>query len=94
MVAARLAKLKHGDNQHTKEDRPNGLTTISQSDAAKMLNVGERTVKRAKVITDGYAAGTVSESLGWSTMLRAAAAGRRLAHSCIVGDASFGGKAG
>ena len=51
MVAAKLAKLKHGDNQHTKEDGPIGL---SIKDASKMVNCSERSTKRAKkVIAEG-----------------------------------------
>ena len=46
MVAARLATLPHGVKT---ADRPNGL---SQSKVAEMLNVGERTIKRARVILD------------------------------------------
>jgi len=39
-VAAKLATLQRGDNQHTKEDRPNGLP--SQSDAATLQRGGDR----------------------------------------------------
>lgn len=48
MVSAELAKLKHGDNQHTKEDRPIGTSSIEE--ASKLLNVSERTTKRAKSV--------------------------------------------
>jgi hypothetical protein len=41
MVAAKLATLKRGDNQHS----PIGET--SQAKAAELLNVGKRTVERA-----------------------------------------------
>lgn len=53
MVAGKIAEMQPGDNQYTHEVvRPIGLT--SQLDAARMLNVGERTVRRARaVITKG-----------------------------------------
>ncbi len=47
MIAADLATLEHG--QHPGES-PNGGSTISQ--AAQALNVGERTVERAKEVKD------------------------------------------
>jgi transposase len=46
MVAAKIANLERGDNQHT----PIGGT--SQEDAARLLNVGERSVQRAKKVLD------------------------------------------
>jgi phage N-6-adenine-methyltransferase len=50
VVAARLANLQRGDNQHA----PIGACSISQVDAAGMLNVSRRNVQRAKqVIDDG-----------------------------------------
>jgi hypothetical protein len=43
MVAAKLANMKLGDNQHRKEGRPIGRPSddppIFQNQAAKMLNV-------------------------------------------------------
>jgi hypothetical protein len=50
--------MKAGDNQHSKEVRPNGPTSedrpnkplISQKDAAKKLGVSHRSVKRAAAI--------------------------------------------
>ena len=51
MVASKIANLKHGgtgSNQHKGADRPIGLSAKSQADAAKQLNVGERSVKRAR----------------------------------------------
>lgn len=51
MVAARIANMSRGDNQHTKEDASIGGT--SQSEAAEQLNVSPRSVQRAaKVIAD------------------------------------------
>lgn len=52
MVGARLATMKRGSNQHTKEDpQICGSTTESVS---KLLNVSERSVEAAKrVIADG-----------------------------------------
>ena len=44
MVAARLAKLERGHNQHTSIDG------TSQEQAAKMLNVGVKSVERAKKV--------------------------------------------
>ena len=44
MVAGRLANLVQGDNRFT-IDRPSGRST--QAGAAELLNVGERTVRRA-----------------------------------------------
>src|SRR6516165_1381538 len=46
MVAAKLATLKRGDNQHS----PIGET--SQARAAKLLNVGKRSVERAVEVRD------------------------------------------
>jgi hypothetical protein len=46
MVAARLATLKRGDNQHS----PIGET--SQAKAAKLLNVNKRRVERAREVID------------------------------------------
>ena len=45
MVAAKLANLVPGDNQHTEEVRPIGPTS-------EMLNVSERSVKRARAVRD------------------------------------------
>ena len=51
MVAGKLAKLQHGDNQHTKED---GQICLSSKEASKMLNVSEGSTKHAKkVISEG-----------------------------------------
>jgi N6-adenosine-specific RNA methylase IME4 len=56
VVAAKIANLKLGDNQHRKEGPPIGGGSVSAADAAKMLNVGKRSVERAKqVIDDGTA---------------------------------------
>jgi N6-adenosine-specific RNA methylase IME4 len=46
MVAARVANLAHGER---KTDRPIGL---SQPEAAQLLNVGERSVKRARTVQE------------------------------------------
>jgi hypothetical protein len=46
MVAAKLATLKRGDNQHS----PIGET--SQAEAAELLNVGKRSVERAAEVRD------------------------------------------
>ena len=49
MVAAKLATLERGDNQHS----PIGET--SQAQAAQLLNVGKRSVERAAEVRDGAA---------------------------------------
>jgi N6-adenosine-specific RNA methylase IME4 len=54
MVAARLATLKRGDNQHS----PIGET--SQAKAAELLNVGKRSVERAAEVRDHGAPELVS----------------------------------
>ena len=48
MVAARLANLELGDNQHTKEGGPIGPPSISN--AAEQLSVSPNSVKRAKKV--------------------------------------------
>ncbi len=50
MVAARVATMRQGDNQHTKQVAPIGGT--SQPEAATMLNVGERSIQRARQVLD------------------------------------------
>ena len=52
MVASKVANIRNGDNQHKKEGRPIGLPSTAQADAAKQLNVGERSVKRARVVQE------------------------------------------
>jgi N6-adenosine-specific RNA methylase IME4/ParB-like chromosome segregation protein Spo0J len=54
MVAAKLATLKRGDNQHS----PIGET--SQAKAAELLNVGKRSVERATEVRDHGAPELVS----------------------------------
>jgi hypothetical protein len=46
MIAAKLANLEKGDNQHS------SIELTSQASAAKMLNVGIESVKRAKNVQD------------------------------------------
>jgi N6-adenosine-specific RNA methylase IME4/ParB-like chromosome segregation protein Spo0J len=48
IVAARIATLEHGDNQHRSIDLP----SVSQSDAAELLNVSVPSLKRAKQVID------------------------------------------
>ena len=48
MVAARIADMKAGDNQHTKEVAQ--ICATSQTDAANMLNVSRGTVQSAKKV--------------------------------------------
>jgi len=49
MIAAKLASMKRGSNQHTKED---GQICLSTSEAAEMLNVSPRSVKTAKHVLE------------------------------------------
>jgi ParB-like chromosome segregation protein Spo0J len=49
VIAAQIAKLQKGANQHTKEDGPNDP---SISEAAKMLNVSPNSVKRARNVLE------------------------------------------
>jgi hypothetical protein len=49
MVAARLANLRDGQR---KTASPIGERAVSQADAAKMLNVGRRSVQRAVEVRD------------------------------------------
>ena len=48
MVAAKLATLPKGANQHS----PNGEPSKTQAEAAEMLNVGKRSVERARIVLD------------------------------------------
>src|SRR5262245_24000688 len=50
MIAKKLAMLKLGDNQHSKEGAPKGA--CSQEEAAKLLNVSRRAVQRAAVVLE------------------------------------------
>ncbi len=50
MVAAKLATLKRGANQHSKED--GSIDPPSIDDAASLLSVGSASVKRAKQVID------------------------------------------
>lgn len=50
MVAAKIARLRAGDNQYTKVVAPNGAT--SQSEAAEMMSVSRRTVQRATQVLE------------------------------------------
>jgi hypothetical protein len=65
MVAARIATLKHGGtgaNQHKGADAQicasaiNGHAAVSLEQAAKMMNVGRRSVQAARVV---YAKGVI-----------------------------------
>ena len=60
MVAAKIANISNGDNQFRRSDdegRPDGrpsVAGVSQSDAAAVMNVGERSVRRARrIISQG-----------------------------------------
>ena len=54
LIAGKLANLSNGSNQHQPrtEGRPIGLPSVSQPEAAVLMNVGLNTVKRAKVVLD------------------------------------------
>jgi len=56
MIAAKLATMKRGSNQHTKED---GQICLSTSEAAVMLNVSPRSVKTAKHVLEHGTPGLV-----------------------------------
>jgi ParB-like chromosome segregation protein Spo0J len=50
MIAKKLAKLKVGDNQHSKEDRQ--ICRPSQEEAAKLLHVSPRSVRHAAIVQE------------------------------------------
>lgn len=50
MIAKKLAKLKVGDNQHSKEDRQ--ICRTSQEEAAKLLHVSPRSVRHAAIVQE------------------------------------------
>lgn len=52
VVAARIANITHGQNQHTLRSAILPVQPIRQSDAAEMLNVSERTVRSARTVID------------------------------------------
>ena len=56
MVAAKLAKLPKGANQHTAAS----ANLPTQTKAAEMLNVSERTLRTAKVVQEDGAPELVS----------------------------------
>jgi len=51
LIAARLANIKHGGDRRSVQSA-NLRLEINQSEAAKMLNVGERTLQQAKYIIE------------------------------------------
>ncbi len=55
MVVQRIANMELGDNQHTKEGRPNGAPSKTSTEAAaKRMNVSVRSATRARrVVRDG-----------------------------------------
>jgi hypothetical protein len=44
-VGAKIANLKLGDNQHAKEGPPIGGPSVSNAEAAKLMDVSERTIE-------------------------------------------------
>lgn len=65
MVAAKIATLKKGSNQHSPIGEP------SQADAAKLLSVGKRSVERAReVIDDGLPEVTAAVDTGKARLAR------------------------
>jgi hypothetical protein len=60
MIAAKLANMKRGDNQH----RPDGRT--SQAEAAELLDVGQRSVRRARDASQNCASTMAAIARQWS----------------------------
>lgn len=96
MVAANLANLKPGDNQHGPANLPEQKPAISQAAAAKMLNVGERSVRDA-VVVKGTAApelraaveqGHIAVSVAAKASLLPQADQRDIAEKARGGDAN------
>lgn len=50
MVGGKIATLKNGTNQFTKEGAPDEAPSFKQREAAKMMNVGRSTVQRARAV--------------------------------------------
>lgn len=50
MIAAKIAKAKAWENQYVKEVRPIDRTTVTTPQAAELLNVSEKSVRRAKIV--------------------------------------------
>jgi hypothetical protein len=65
IVAAKIANMRLGDNQHSKEVPPIGGTSVSQQEAAKMMNVSLRSVSAAKGVL--AAAPDLAERVAYST---------------------------
>jgi hypothetical protein len=49
LIGAKLATMRHGANQHTKQGGPIGL---SIAETAKLINVGEMSIKRGKEVLE------------------------------------------
>lgn len=50
ILAARMANLKRGDNDHTREELPDGGSSVAE--VASRVGVGARTVERAKQVIE------------------------------------------
>jgi hypothetical protein len=93
MVADKIATIKHGWNQHEKEDAQ--FCASSQGQAAKKLNVSRRSVQKARVVRSkgvpeliaAVTAGKVSVSGLFAAILSAACALERLAGNPIADEA-------
>lgn len=59
MIAARMANLKIGDNQHTKEGSPNDGPS-SRDQASELLSVGTASIDRAKFVLANAAADLIA----------------------------------
>lgn len=53
LVAAKLANLQNGSNQHKAKEGTQNCAPMSVEDAAKVLNVSPRSVTSGKQVLDG-----------------------------------------
>ncbi len=68
MVAARIANIAHGGDRRSDQAADVPLETYTQSDAAQLLNVGERTVREAKTLLRESPAESASVDAGETTV--------------------------
>lgn len=52
MVAAEIANMKHGQNQHVKQDAQICRSSVSVGDAATLLNVSRSSIQRAREVRE------------------------------------------
>ncbi len=50
MIGARMARLELGSNQHTREGAETSAPSISQAQAAEILNISRDTIQSAKIV--------------------------------------------